>query len=208
MIIYKITNNLIGKSYIGQTIRTLQQRWSQHVADKQEFCKLLSRAIKKYGKENFSIKVLAHCDSIKEMNHREPYYIKLFNTLHPSGYNLATGGKNFLHSECSKQLMSKAHKGAKHSEEWKKQASHRLIGNQYRKGKPHTKEQRDKISKAVKTQQLLKSIQVLCIQNNAVYSSLSEAGKSLGISAGHISDFLKGKRRSADGYTFCELKNE
>ena len=53
--IYKITNLVNGKSYVGQTIRTIEERWKQHIKDskgnKDDF--YLHRAIRKYGKENF-----------------------------------------------------------------------------------------------------------------------------------------------------------
>jgi group I intron endonuclease len=79
----------------------------------------LHQAIKKYGKENFEIKVLARCDSLEEMNHREAYYIKLFNTLRPNGYNLMSGGGNSKHSEETKRKIAKANIGKKRPEELK-----------------------------------------------------------------------------------------
>src|SRR5271166_6524834 len=90
MIVYKITNKINGKAYIGQTTQPMELRWLDH-------CKkghALYNAIKKYGKEAFELRILAKCNTMEEMNHREVYYIKLFNTLAPNGYNLKNGGNN------------------------------------------------------------------------------------------------------------------
>ena len=99
--IYKITNLVNGKSYIGQTIRTIEERWKQHVKDsnsnKDDF--YLHRAIRKYGKENFVIEEIFSTvkESIfelkEELNDHEKYYIKLFNTYNPDGYNMTLGGE-------------------------------------------------------------------------------------------------------------------
>lgn len=54
----------------------------------------IKRAIKKYGKENFSIKELEKC-SIAELDEREIYYISLYNSYY-KGYNSTKGGKSDL----------------------------------------------------------------------------------------------------------------
>lgn len=109
MIIYKITNLINRKIYIGQTTISINKRWSQHCNKQSNTA--ISKAIKKYGIKNFEIKVLSRANSIDELNHREAYYIKLFNSLSPSGYNLMSGGKNSLHSVDSKIKMSNRLKG-------------------------------------------------------------------------------------------------
>lgn len=107
MVVYKITNLINGKSYIGQTVKSLKDRWIAHCTPKSG-CLYLSNAIKKYGAEAFEIKVLARCNSLEEMNHREAYYINIFNTLVPNGYNLMTGGGNSRPSEFVKIKRSKS----------------------------------------------------------------------------------------------------
>ena len=65
--IYKITNNINGKIYIGQTRVTEPQRWQQHVwhayNDSYNDSLLLCQAIKKYGKENFTRAIVEECDN-------------------------------------------------------------------------------------------------------------------------------------------------
>jgi group I intron endonuclease len=91
MILYKITNKITGKRYIGQTIQELDLRWQQHCY-KSEGCLYLVNAIKKYGKKNFEVLPISRCNTKEEMDDRERYYIKLYNTLAPNGYNLKSGG--------------------------------------------------------------------------------------------------------------------
>lgn len=89
-------------SYIGQTIFTLEKRWEEHCREYSQ-CRYLRNAIQKYGSENFEIKIISKCNSLEEMNHREKYYIKLFKTLAPHGYNLKEGGDSSLLSEISRK---------------------------------------------------------------------------------------------------------
>ena len=91
--IYKITNQLNGKCYVGKTMLTIQERWKQHLKDaKKERCnnRPLYKAINKYGENNFKIEQLEKCsDNI--VNEREQYWIEKLNSFH-FGYNATTGG--------------------------------------------------------------------------------------------------------------------
>ena len=59
-VVYKITNKINGKIYIGQTTRTFEQRWKEHCNDAMNFkdIYLFHNAIRKYGKENFECEIL------------------------------------------------------------------------------------------------------------------------------------------------------
>lgn len=85
--IYKITNKINGKSYIGQSKHT-RRRWREHINGLEN--SVISNAIKKHGKENFTFEILELC-SIDELNDREIYYIDKFGT-YGKGYNITTGG--------------------------------------------------------------------------------------------------------------------
>lgn len=87
-IIYKITNKVNGKSYIGQTRYTLEFRWKQHIHKKDNT--YFHNAIHKYGKDNFSLEILEECEH-KDLDSREIFYIAKFNTF-SEGYNLTLGG--------------------------------------------------------------------------------------------------------------------
>lgn len=95
MIIYKITNKVNGKIYIGQTIKTLNERFKGHIitAEKNRGF-YVHHAIMKYGKENFMIEQIEKCISLKELGEREIYWIgKLDSTNKKIGYNITKGGE-------------------------------------------------------------------------------------------------------------------
>lgn len=87
-IIYKITNKVNNKSYIGQTRYTLEFRWRQHQHKKDNT--YFHNAIHKYGIENFELEVLEECE-YKNLNSREIFYIAKYDTF-KNGYNLTIGG--------------------------------------------------------------------------------------------------------------------
>lgn len=89
--IYKITNLINGKIYIGQT-NNYKRRFNEHksmIAPK-NYNSSLYKAFIKYGINNFSFEVLEYT---ADYNEREIYYIQLYNA-HEDGYNLTTGGEN------------------------------------------------------------------------------------------------------------------
>ena len=92
--IYKIENNINGKIYIGQTIQELKIRFRRHCSfsalSDAESNMPIKKAIKKYGKENFTISVVEECDD-SEINDREIFWIEKYNSF-KSGYNATLGG--------------------------------------------------------------------------------------------------------------------
>lgn len=80
--IYKITNKLNGKSYIGQSIHC-DKRFDEHCSGKKQF---IDETIQLEGKENFTFELLEECEK-DQLNEREDYYIAKYNTMFPSGYN-------------------------------------------------------------------------------------------------------------------------
>lgn len=95
MVIYKITNKINGKSYIGQTTGTFNTRYKKgkwwHYTDNI----LLKNAYKKYGEEAFSVEILEEeVASIDELNRLEIFYAEKYNVYSPNGYNLRGCGNN------------------------------------------------------------------------------------------------------------------
>jgi len=133
-----------GKKYIGVT-NNYKRRCNSH-RHKSSSCTLFSRAIHKYGWNNFSHNILATGLTIQSANHFEQFYIKEFNTIAPDGYNLLSGGNNFTHSEESKQKMSESSKGENHPMFGKKHSPdtiEKMIA--IKKGKKRTSDTKDKI---------------------------------------------------------------
>lgn len=92
--IYKIENLLNNKIYIGQSIH-IEKRWQEHC--KASTHSLIAKAIKKYGKENFSFQILEEVSDITELNSLESKYIQQFNSLIPNGYNIVIEDNNQHH---------------------------------------------------------------------------------------------------------------
>jgi len=106
--IYLIKNNINGKCYVGKTLKSPKERFSEHLYDAYkptEENRPLYRAIKKYGKDNFSLHVLEECtDGLA--SEREIWYIKKLKT-YAHGYNATIGGDGkqlFDHNVIKAQL--------------------------------------------------------------------------------------------------------
>lgn len=90
--IYKITNDINDKVYIGQTSVSIKMRWLQHIKDSkrpEKENRPLYRAMKKYGIDAFHISLIEETDN---PNEREMYWIKQYNSFH-YGYNATLGGE-------------------------------------------------------------------------------------------------------------------
>lgn len=90
-IIYKATNLINNKIYIGQTRLKLKNRIKGHIDCKTS---VLSKALWKYGFDNFKWKIIDSAQNKQELNYKEYYYINLYNSYYKTGngYNIAIGG--------------------------------------------------------------------------------------------------------------------
>lgn len=111
MIVYKATNLINGKVYIGYTTKTLLERISAHVSKancltQKHYTQAFKLALRKYGIENFSWEELAICDSKEEACSLEMQLIQEFNSMTPNGYNMTFGGEGGIPNEFVKQKIS------------------------------------------------------------------------------------------------------
>ncbi len=94
--IYKITNLINKKIYIGKTTGTLKDRFKKHAwEDKSDnhFRMPIKKAIQKYGQENFTIDLIEECN-VEEIDDREIYWISFYDTYKTkNGYNCTPGGE-------------------------------------------------------------------------------------------------------------------
>lgn len=100
------------KQYVGQTVRSLDERWREHVreaANGAGDCRALANAIRKYGPEALDVRILHKSSNQDELNALEAREIAERRTLSPRGYNLKTGGANGRHSTETCKRMSIAH---------------------------------------------------------------------------------------------------
>ena len=135
--VYKITNRINGKTYIGFT-KNVDARWQQHTSsNRSEKKSLISKAINKYGKDNFEFAVVYQSNELMDnggksaLNEIEPMLIKEFNTLAPKGYNRAKGGQGgaggFKHINNSPTYVNPM-RGKQHNKSTRELISNRLRG--------------------------------------------------------------------------------
>lgn len=152
MLIYKITNVINGKIYVGQTTRSEVSRWDEHKKRLNSNCHVnihLQSAWNKYGEECFVFEVIIECETQEQLNLLEEYYINQYESNKTShGYNKTSGGSNGKLSEETKAKISANRKGIKFSEEHRKKIS------EAQKGKVISQEQKLKISNAKKDKKL------------------------------------------------------
>ena len=88
MEIYKITNKVNGKVYIGQTIRPAEYRFHRHINDAMHniLDTHFARAIRKYGPDKWQLEVIDGAETQEELNQKERYWIRYYNSVE-EGYN-------------------------------------------------------------------------------------------------------------------------
>jgi group I intron endonuclease len=162
MWIYKITNKINGKAYVGRTkCARVNDRWKTHKSPKSgRGVSAIKEAILKYGVDNFVFETLIKASSEDELALLEAQTIQKLNTMAPHGYNLTSGGENYKRSPLAKRGgFKKGHvpwnKGLDSSDprvarmvKTGKDAS--AFGNSYRKGVKHSEETKKKISEMQK----------------------------------------------------------
>jgi group I intron endonuclease len=177
MIIYKTTNLINGKFYIGQDSNNNSDYLGSGTAFK--------LSLKKYGKENFIKETLEVCSTQEHLNEKEKYWIKETKAIE-LGYNLAEGGFGVSNmSDEIKQKISKSKKGKKLSDETRKKMS------KASKGKKHTEETKRKLSEINKGKKL----------SPEHIKKLSESHKGIKLSEEHkrkIGDKSRGRKLSKE----------
>lgn len=116
MLIYKVTNKINQKSYVGKTELSLSKRKSNHLSDTKRGCEFaFHRALRKYGEENFVWEIVE--DSIEDrilLDDKEKFYIALYESFGPKGYNMSEGGEGqtgWIPSEETRAKWSAQRKG-------------------------------------------------------------------------------------------------
>ena len=141
--IYKITNKINGLIYIGCTINSLEQRFSEHLyrCFKTDYKSRLYNSIKKYGQENFSIDLIVECD-VNVIYETEKKYINEYNSYH-NGMNSTFGGEGCLGYVHSPEMRVKISEAVKNGNSHKGKTYEELYGDK-------ANEQREKRRLSVK----------------------------------------------------------
>lgn len=209
MVIYKLTNKITGKSYIGQTIlknpwRRIRTHFLSSPSKKRYY---INNAVIKYGKENFSWEIIDKADTQEELDHLEIKYIREHNTLTPNGYNEKTGGRggSKMTPEKIKEVSKKvsaALKGKSKSEQHKKAMS------ESRKGFTSANRVKARMSYIARMKREGKFCKITSTNVNTkeqqVFDSISDCARTLGLFPDNIYKAARGfeGRRQSGGYTF------
>lgn len=126
--VYKITNKITNKIYIGITNQGSGVRYRHHWYEARTGEPApIHRSMAKYGEHNFTLEIIDFAENAKELKEKEKYYIKFFNSKDRKiGYNLTDGGDGTFgrkHSEETKEKIRQKALGRKLSEETKKKMS-------------------------------------------------------------------------------------
>jgi group I intron endonuclease len=216
--IYKITNKINGKFYIGKTIKSLSKRFYNHCydANKRNSNSYFHRAIRKYGKENFIIEEIEVCKN--NLSNREMFWISHLNP----HYNQTLGGDGgilgFKHTEETKNLLSEKRKGKytgeqnpfygqHHTQETKQKLSKMRKGQPSPcgfAGKSHKEESKSKTSQTLKNNPNVKRVKVFQydIEGNFLreFQSISDAAQFVGTNPSNIKYTCEGKFKHCKGY--------
>lgn len=169
--IYKITNTINNKSYIGQTTRIPDERFKAYKYIRCNDQPKIYRALKKYGVESFNYSVITTAPDKTILDLQEDEFILLYDAIN-NGYNCKTGGSRGRPSQESIEKNRISNLGKKHTEETKKKISagqkwrvgplHNAYGrkvsaetrkkmSEWQKGKKLSEETKLKLSRVVKT---------------------------------------------------------
>lgn len=201
MFLYKITNKINNKIYIGQTSKDINKRFYEHCMPSSKST-AICKAIQKYGKQNFMIEEIGGANSQAELNYLEWLMIINNNSLVPNGYNLVEGG--WCTGKMSTQVknkISKANKGRKHTKKSKINMSLGSLGQKSGMlNKNHTKLSKDKNSLSNGGKYFL-----VFKDNIIVWEGVnkSQCSRDLNLSSiGNITECLNGNRKQHKGYIF------
>ena len=116
--IYKITNNINNKIYVGITNQGYKTRWYKHCSDSIRECGFpLHLAMRKHGIANFIIEIIDTANTIEELKEKEKYWIKtLASNNRQIGYNLTEGGDGTFGRKTSEETKEKISNSIKYSE--------------------------------------------------------------------------------------------
>lgn len=221
MIIYKSTNKITGKIYIGQTTKSLEQRIKGHLNEsKIDKNRPFLLSINKYGIGNFVFEIIDSADNLNELNDKEIYWIDFCNSVSPNGYNVTGGGqgkKMISTNELSKRIS----KGLQNSEKWQKTKNSEEYKKKFlgrNKGKKFTPEHKEKIWEKNKERILKfnkstsKEWIVVDKENNIIrMTGKEEYFEKLGMDTGDVSKMSKilsqGKNRKRYNGYYCFIDN-
>lgn len=228
-LIYKITNKINNKLYIGLTTMTIKERWSCHKAESRAGNNtILYNSMRKYGEDNFTIEQIDQANSQIELEEKEIYYIDYYKSISPKGYNLTYGG--IVSTKQSKETCIKKSKSQKEAycldlslkekrikglrNFWQTATDEQLKDRSDKIKQAWTTGRREKMSNMNKGHKraygntyrrfAIKVINELTGEQ-LIFDSCELACKELNLSGSAVSRCLKGERKRHKGYRFLSV---
>ena len=201
--IYKITNKLNGKIYIGKTNRSIEERFEEHCRDRLKQAKEkrpLYSAMNKYGVENFSIELVEETDISEE---REKYWIEYFGSF-KNGYNATLGGDGKPYIDYD--LVVAMYNELKNQQEVARRLNISsdsvsiILKNKHIMTLPGKDVSAKITSKPVSQFDLQDNYIQTFTSAKAAADSLNKITKTSRGASSHIADVCKGKRKTAYGF--------
>jgi len=192
MEVYRITNKMNGKIYIGITNQGVATRWYKHVSDaNSDSIFPIHNAIRKYGKENFQIETIhllsEDCD-YEDLKNYERFWIAHYDSYNREiGYNLTLGGDGTFgrfHSEETRDKIRQKAIGRKRSEESVEKQKQTIKRNGYSKEILNIRSENGRRTR--------KAVLQLSITGDLIneFSSISEAAQEIGLDRRTINSVL------------------
>lgn len=222
--IYKITNKINNKTYIGQSI-DIEKRWKQHIyrssLSELEYPEKIYQAIRKYGINNFLFEIIEEC-SVNQLDEKELYWINFYNS-YINGYNMVLYGNinNCIKANDSKKIPVIAYRldGSLFKEyESISEASREtntnqtlirecLNGNIARGGNYQWMKKDDNIPSKIEPYKRKKNYGCIAVEqydlnNNLLntFDSILDASKATGVSRKSITRVCNGEQKSSKGF--------
>ena len=193
--IYKITNTITNKCYIGETKQSnIEVRWKQHKNTIKNGigCPALKDAVKKYGIDNFKFEILLICFDEDRYKY-EIEYIKKYNSKVPNGYNILDGGPGG------------GFEGKTHSEETKKHISEKI--KQKYIDNPNLKREISERNKIIMNSEIIKNKISEGMLNSKKYQQMIKDKKVGNINNTFHSEETKNKIRESVRKYYNENRN-
>lgn len=227
--VYKVTNLLNNKVYIGITTKTIEERWKRHIdtaytKNSKDYNQVFKKAIRRYGESNFKIEEIEEQEDLELLKQREQYWISYYKSYYELedswGYNGTPGGDmpavktrpvyqlNIMTGEIVDEYPSVAAAEQIYGRGIYEICHEKIIGE-----KPQGFTWCFKENLKNNSQDFLKiKYKVFCqLDLNGKLISYwrhhKEAGEAIGCSPGNIGSCLIGKRQSAGGFQWCYYKD-
>lgn len=216
--VYKITNLINGKIYIGITNQGSKVRWCKHCSDSRQGSDFpIHNAIRKYGEDNFQIEVIEVIENedYDYLKAREVYWVKVYDSYNrEKGYNLTLGGDGTFgrfHSAETKEKIRQSKIGRKHSKESRHNMSeshkrleynHDEMSSRCKKGNGIRWSNLDNRKNASLNNKNNKAILQIDLEMNIIaeFRSSSEAARCIGKTHQNICKCALGKLPTAYGF--------